>query len=211
LVGQRQAEKDKQVGIAKQQAEQEVKTEEAKTAAKRMEVQNVELVRAAQNAKDATLVTAEQGKQVAILNAEGTLEATKRQAEGITTKGRADGEALKALQLAPVQAQIELAKEIGSNAGYQTYLVALKAIEAYLAVGTEQAKALSEADVKVIATAGNAVQGLNSAMQLFTPQGGLAVGGMIEALSNTPEGKQLLDAITGRLAGNAGTTETVSE
>lgn len=48
------------------------------------------------------------------------------------------------MQLAPVEAQIVLAKEIGGNAGYQDYLKVIEAIRAYVVVGGEQAKALQE-------------------------------------------------------------------
>jgi hypothetical protein len=75
------------------------------------------------------------------------------------SKGNAKADAEKALQLAPVAAQIELAREIGSNEGYQAYLVSLRGVEAYVEVGVEQAKAIAQADVKVIANAGDAVQG----------------------------------------------------
>jgi len=200
IVGERTAEQEKLVGIAKQRSLQEVKAEEAITATKQMDVQRVEQVRQAEITRDAVVVAAEQAKRTTVLKAEGDLDAAKLHAQGIEVEGHAKGEAEKAILLAPVQAQITLAQEIGANAAYQTYLVALKAIEAYLTVGTKQAEALAKADVKVIASAGNAVTGVNNAMQLFTPQGGLAIGGMIEALSNTPEGKALLDSIKDRLS-----------
>ena len=49
--------------------------------------------------------------------------AEKRRAEGIEAVGLADAEAEKAMQLAPVRAQIELAEEIGTNEGYMNYLL----------------------------------------------------------------------------------------
>ncbi|MFM7517098.1 MAG: hypothetical protein ACKO3V_09155, partial [Pirellula sp.] len=106
----------------------------------------------------------------------------------------------EAMQLAPVKAQIALANEIGTNEGYQRYLVDMRGIEAQqtiqVSVGTAQAEALQSADVKVIAnTSGSATEGFTSAMQLFTPQGGTSVGGMLESLANTSQGKQLLDAL----------------
>ncbi|MBU1244559.1 hypothetical protein KKD52_16475 [Myxococcota bacterium] len=199
-IGQRTAEKEKLVGIARQQAEQEVKTEAAVTASKIMDVKKVEQVRQAEIDREAKLVNVDLAKETTIINATAALEAAKLHANGVEIEGRATGEAEKAILLAPVQAQITLAKEIGSNDGYQSYLVVLEAIKAYLAVGTKQAEALATADVKVIATAGTAVAGADSAMKLFTPQGGLQLGGMIEAISNTPEGKVLLDAVKSRLA-----------
>lgn len=206
-VGERTAEKDKLVGVAQQKAAQEVKTEEAITAAKAMDVKRVEQVRQAEITKEAAVVGADQDKQTAIIIAEGQLEATRRRAEGVRAEGVAKSDAEKAMQLAPVEAQIVLAKEIGSNEGYQGYLIALKGIEGYIMVGSEQAKALAAADVKVIANSGDAVAGVNSAMQLFTPKGGLAVGGMLEALGNTEEGKSMLEAIQGFMGVAKSTTK----
>lgn len=199
-IGERTADKEKMVGIAQQKSQQEVKTQEAVTKEKEMAVLKVAQVKQAEITKEAVLVTADQQKQTTIIAAEGQLEATKRHAEGVTLDGNARGAAEQALLMANVQPQITLAKEIGANPAYQSYLVALKAVEAYIAVGTEQAKALVAADVKVIANTGNAVVGVDNVMQLFTPKGGLAVGGMLEALGNTPEGQALLSAINKRLA-----------
>jgi len=209
-VGTRTAEQEKAVGIAKQKAEQEVKTEAAITAAKTMEVKKVEQVRQAEIDREAKLVNVDLAKQTTVVNAQAALESAKLHAEGVEVEGKAKGEAEKAILLAPVQAQITLAKEIGNNGPYQTYLVTLEGIKAYLTVGVEQAKALEKADVKVIATAGNAVAGVTNAMSLFTPQGGQSVGGMLEALGNTPEGKALLDAVKNRI-GNAKVAETITE
>jgi flotillin len=47
--------------------------------------------------------------------ADGEMKAEKKKAEGIQAVGLAQAEAEKAMQLAPVSAQIALAKEIGSN------------------------------------------------------------------------------------------------
>ncbi len=199
-VGERTAEKEKMVGIADQKSRQEVKAQEAITRQKEMDVLKVGQVRQAEITREAAVVAAEQSRQTTILEAEGQLEATKRRAEGARVEGEAKGAAEQAILMAPVNAQIELAEKIATLAGYQGYLVAIEAIKAQMAVGVEQAKALADADVKVIANAGNAVAGATSAMQLFTPQGGLSVGGMIEALGATPDGRKLLDAVTTRLA-----------
>lgn len=123
------------------------------------------------------------------------MQATKLEAQGIETKGKAEGEAEKARQLAPVQAQIELAKEIGKNADYQQYLVLLKFAEAYVTVGSEQAKALQDADVKIIANGGDAQSGIKSALDLFSANGGFAIGSMLEALQATPQGQKIFDSI----------------
>ncbi len=206
-VGQRTADKDKAVGIAQQKALQDIKAEEALTAHKQMEVRRVEQVKQAEIDKDAAVVAGQQQKEVTVLEAEGQLEATKRRAEGVKTEGEAKAAAEQAMQMAPVQAQIALAKEIGTNVGYQHYLVALESVKAYVSVGGAQAHALQAAEIKVIANAGTPNEGVKSAMQLFTPQGGLAMGGMLEALANTPQGGQLLEGIGKIFEGKAKPSE----
>jgi hypothetical protein len=56
--------------------------------------------------------------------------------------------------MAPVEAQIVLAKEIGENQSYQQYLITIRQVEANQAIGVEQARALDKADIKVIANSG---------------------------------------------------------
>lgn len=207
-VGIKTAEKDKAIGIANEQAHQQVKAEQKTTAEKTMEVSRVESVRAAEIAKEVSVVQAEEKKQTdviaaeglkqkTLLIAEGELEAQKREAEAIQVKGQAKAEAEKALQLAPVEAQIVLAKEIGENHSYQQYLITIRQIEASQTIGIEQARALDKADIKVIANSGNVSSGLNSLGELFSSQGGTKVGAALEGLAQTDMGKQLLDTFLG--------------
>lgn len=191
-VGVREAEKTQKIGIRQAESQQAIATQNAITKQKEMEVVSVEHVRAAEIDKNAAVIAAEQAKQVQVLTAEGTLEAKKREAEGIQIAGLAKAEAEKALQLAPVTAQITLAKEIGTNDGYQKYLVDLRTIEANQAVGMEQAKSLQLAEIKVIANAGAPAAGIKSVMDLFSSQGGTSVGAMLQGLAQSEEGKGLL-------------------
>lgn len=196
-VGLRTADKDQKVGIAQQQADQAVMEQHRLTKEKEMAVTRVAQTQQAEIDRDVHVTNADQAKQVAILGAEGALEAKKREAEGIQVAGIAKAEAEKALQLAPVQAQITLAKEIGENVGYQNYLITIRKVEADQAVGTAQAEALRNADVKVIAnTGGSAASGLDSVRDLVSSKGGLAVGSMLESLANTEQGKALLNLVT---------------
>jgi flotillin len=218
-VGLRTAEKDKNVGVANEQASQQVKVQQRETAAKEMDVVQVKNVRgaeinkevaviAAAQAREVAVVQAEAAKQVAIvsaegnktqtvLTAEGKLEAAKRNAEGIAVEGQAKGSAETAILMAPVDAQIKLAEKIGSDQGYQTYLLGIRNIEAGQAVGMAQAEALKTAEVKVISNAGSPAKGLASVMDLFSAQGGTQVASMLEALAQSAEGKQLLQKFAG--------------
>lgn len=197
-VGQRTAEKDKEVGIARELAQQSIKLQQTETEKRDIDIRQVKEVGDANIKKQAAIIEAEQQKETMIIYANGQLEATKRDAEGVTVDGEAQAAALKAMQMAPVAAQIELAKEIGSNLNYQQYLVALEVVKAYQRVGEEQAKALAEAEMKVMVNGGDVPAGVKNAMELFSPQGGQAFGGMLETLSQTPTGKSLLDSLAAK-------------
>jgi len=203
-VGIRTAEKDKAVGIATEKAQQDIKAQQKVTTEKAMEVARVENVKAAEIAKDVNIVQAEERKQTDVIQAEGqkqkttliaegNLEAQKREAEGLLVNGQAKAEAEKLLQLAPVEAQIVLAKEIGENQSYQQYLITIRQVEANQAIGVEQARALDKADIKVIANSGSVTGGISSIGELFTSQGGTNVGAALEGLAQSEIGKQLLD------------------
>lgn len=207
-VGIQTAAKDQKIGIANQQAQQAIKEQEKVTAEKQMQVTQVNSVRqaeidrdvqvvAANRAKQVSIVEAEGTKQKSILIAEGTLESAKREAEGTRLKGEAIGAAETAALMAPVNAQTALAKEIGANKEYQTYLVTVRTIEKDEAVGKAQAEALTKADVKVIANTGGPVDGMKNVMDLFTSKGGTNLGAMVEALNQVPAGKALVEKLTG--------------
>jgi flotillin len=194
-VGEKTAEKDKAVGIANEQARQEVLTQEKETRERHMAVTRVEEVRRAEIERDKQVVAAEQEKQTTMIIADGNLAAQRRDAEGIQAIGEAKAAAEKAMQLAPVEAQITLAKEIGENAGYQQYLKTIEGIKGYIVVGGEQARALQAADVKVIANAGNAGEGMTQVMDLFTSKGGTHLAASVEAFAQSPLGKAVIDRV----------------
>jgi flotillin len=226
-VGIREAEAAKEVGIAKEKSNQEVQTEAKITTEKVMEVQKVQNVKQAEIERDVAAVKAEQDKQVQVVNAQatkesqiikadaekestvriadGNLQATLKQAEGIQAEGLAKAEAEKAILLAPVNAQLTLAKEIGENQSYQAYLIEVRKVEATEAVGKEMAQAMREADLKVIANSGSVQNGVASLGDIFTPAGGTSIAGMLEALGQTDQGKALIGGITSKLGGTPAT------
>lgn len=195
-VGERTAQKDKSVGIAQEMAKQEVLVQEKVTNERDMEVKRVIQVKQAEITRDQEVVFADQDKQTTIIRADGALEAKRKEAQGIQLEGEAKAAAEKAMQLAPVEAQIVLAKEIGENSGYQQYLTTIKGIDGYIIVGSEQAKALQKAEVKVIANTGNAKEGVTNVMDLFTSSGGTNLAAMVEAFAQTPIGKAFVEKIT---------------
>lgn len=211
-VGIREAEKEKTVGIAREKTNQEIQSEAKVTTQRLMEVKQVEEVRAAEIAKDVAVVTAQQEQQVQIVKADaereslariadGKLQATKKEAEGVQSLGTAKAEAEKAILLAPVNAQTTLAKEIGSNQGYQEYLIRIRDIERMESVGKEQAIAIGKGEIKIIVNSGDVSSGIGNISNIFSPTGGTALGGMLEALSQTDAGKALVEATTSKIAG----------
>jgi len=213
-VGERSAEKDKVIGIAQEQSKQQVLLQQAETKEKDLAVQRVQEIKSAEITRDRALVQAEelqkvakisketalieasQQKETSILIADGKLESEKRNAEAIQTTGIAKAEADKAMQLAPVSAQIALSQEIGNNESYQKYLVLVEALKSYMSVGVEQAKALQSAEVKVIANGGSTSDGVKNVMDLFSSKGGTSLASAFEAFAQSDLGADLLNKIT---------------
>ncbi len=203
-VGLRQVEVQRQLSMENEKASQQVKEQAKVTKEKEMAVVQVQHLRTAEINKDVALVQAEQSKQTSVINAQanqevitlkaaGDLQAKKMESEGIAAEGKARADAERAMLLAPVEAQTTLAKEIGSNKPYQDYLVTIRKVEASQAVGMEQAKALAAANIKVIANSGDATSGMNSVLDVLSSKGGTAIGAMLDGLSNTEMGEELLN------------------
>jgi len=227
-VGKRTAQQEKEVGIAHEKAQQEIQAQAKETKTREMDVKQVEVIRQAEidkqkvivdsNAKkeagkidaETKVLVAEQGKVAAghdaeaqlirtTKEAEGQLIIAQNQAKGIEAKGLADALAKEKFGQAEVAPQITLAKEIGENEGYQHYLIEIKQVEANQAVGIEQAKNLGNAQIKIIANAGESIQGgVSSVMDLFTAKGGQSLGSMLEAFAGTEQGQQLLSKLFGQ-------------
>jgi flotillin len=217
FVGQKQAEQAKQVGIAKEQSQQEIEEEARKTAEKRMAVQQVQVVRAADIEKEAAIIKAEASKKTAELNAEANKSVTVNnadarqlaaerdaaavkmqkaaEAQGIESVGNARAKADKELQLATVAAQIELANKIGKDKEYQQYLITVKKIEMEGEVRKAQAEALRAGDLKIMVNSGDVDGGVQKISDIFSPKGGASIAGALEALHQTENGSRLLDKV----------------
>lgn len=213
-IGKRTAQKDQQIGIASQISEQQITEQLKVTTQKKMEVVQVERVNAAEIQKKVDLVAAalqketfvikaEGDKQKAVILAQGDSEKTAIIAEGnfkqaqfvaqgIELEGKAKGEAERAVLMAPVQAQITLAKEIGENPGYQKYLLGVKELEKDQVVGVAQAEAIKEADIKIIANSGDVVGGVNSLSGILSSKGGTQLAAMVEGFIQTEAGKAIV-------------------
>ena len=185
----RQAEITKETEIVK--AEQEQKKIEIDALARK----NAQIRQAEAN-KENQILVAQGDKEKQFLAAAALLEMKDKEAQGIAKIGSAEAEALRLKELAPINAQIELAKEIGENQGYQTYLISIRQIEANQAIGIEQAKALTAADLKIIANGGDVAQGVQKIGDILSSSGGMSVGAMLEGLANSEVGKKVVDKFT---------------
>jgi flotillin len=163
------AEAQKQVAVVKANADKEV------------------AVTIAQADKEVAVTKANGDKQSTILIAEGFLVSQKNNAEGIQAVGIAQGIADKAKLMAPVDAQITLADKIGGDDKYQAYLVSVRNLEAVEKIGIANAKALENADIKVIANGGTVTEGIGSLGEIFSAKGGTKLGALISALKNNPD------------------------
>ena len=182
----KQAEILKQVEIVK--AEQEQKKIEIDAEARK----NAK-IKDAEAQKENQILTAQGEKEKTFLEAAALLEMKDKESQGIQKIGSAEAEALRLKELAPINAQIELAKEIGENQGYQTYLISIKQIKANQIVGIEQAKALASADLKVIANEGNVANGISKIGEVLSSKGGTNIASMLEGLAQSEQGKALID------------------
>lgn len=225
-VGEKNAEKDKLIGIANETTKQEIQESARTTAIKTMAVIKVNSEEQAEIDKSVATINAEKDKALIIIGADGELEEATRQreitviaakatlseqekqAEGIEAIGLAEAEADKAMKMAPITAQIALAKEIGSNEGYQKYLLGIKELDVELEVGLKKAEALKSSDLKIISNSGNVDSGMKNIMDVFTTDGGMKVGGMLEAFNNTEIGKIILSKLTDK---NSTTGDYVDE
>lgn len=203
-VGLRTVEQEKRVALANEEKLQTVREQQKLSKEKEMGVLQVQEVRKADILKEVQVVQARQTKETQVIHAEGELESAKlnaeaqlelkrKESEGITLEGTARADAKQKMEVATVASQIELAKEIGSNEGYQQYLVSIRQVEAQEAIGVEQAEALKEADVKIISNTESATAGLTDVSQIFSSKGGTQVGAMLEGFANTEMGQNLLD------------------
>lgn len=197
-VGMRTAEKDKQVGIAKEQANQDIQEQTKITAEKLMAVKLVEEEKQAEIKKKVAVINAEEVAEVNIKIADGEKKSAELRATAIVAVGNAEAEAEKAMLMAPVDTQISLAKEIGENVGYQKYLITIEQVKVSKDVGMEMAKALQQADIKVIANGTDPQSGLNSAMNMFGSSGaktGMDLNGLLSTLGASEEGSNLLNSV----------------
>ena len=223
-VGLKKAKVAQEVGIADEQSKQAVQEQAKVTTEKEMEVKKVRDVQTAEIEKQANVVKAEgeksvievnsqanvvkaeADKKVKVLDAQANKEQTElkaqadltvatKGAEGIKANGTAKAEAEKLMQVAQVEGQIKLAEKIGENKEYQDFVIRQEQVKAMCEVGIEQAKNLGHAEVKIFANTGSVADGLAGATNVFSAKNGLDVASMMETLTSTEKGSDLLNTL----------------
>jgi flotillin len=199
VISEREAQKNSVVGVANEKSQQDILDTAKVTAEKTVLVKRTQELGLAETEKQKAIIASELTAETVKIEALGALEAKKNESAGITIEGTARADAEKAMLLAPVEAQVTLAKEIGTNPEYQKYLVSVKNVDAVQAVGIANAEALVKADVKIIANTGStASDGVSGIMDLFSAKGGTGLGAALEALVNTPTGEKVIAKVTGK-------------
>lgn len=195
------AEQNKQTLVIKSQADLESKKLSAEAEYTLVKRKADAAFEAKQRESDGIAVEGKVRAEVVTLNGKAEAEVIalngRANAESAKALGLAQAEAAAAMELAPVSAQIKLATEIGNNKDYQAYLITVEQIKAGADVGKAQANALTNADIKVIATGGDAQSGLKSASELLTAKGGVALGTMLDAFKTTETGAALAKTFLG--------------
>ena len=220
-IGIAKAEAAKKAGIAEQQSISDIAQAERATAEQQMEVLKVQQVKQAEIDKEKEIIQAEMIKRKIEIKAEADkfqveteavakLEAQKKDAQGIqavgeaeakiiAAKGTSEAEAEKARQLASVIAQTELAKEIGENQGYQDYLIRVKTVDkeqiVEVAKADAMARALQNADLKILANSGDVQSGMNKFSDILSAKGGSQINGLVESLKQTDEGASIMSML----------------
>jgi hypothetical protein len=105
----------------------------------------------------------------------------------------------KQMDLANVTAQSTLAKEIGENENYQSYLVKIREVEIMGEVNKVQyqslATALAGADLKLLVNSGDVHSGLGKFSDILSSKGGSVTNGLFESLKQTPEGSGIVSLL----------------
>jgi flotillin len=189
----RSAEIAKRAAMVKAEQEKEVTIIQVNTAEVAANTEKKIKVVHAEAQKAEQILRAEAEKEQVELKADADLKAATNAAKGIKLKGESEASAKELMEKAQIAGQIELFDKVNKDEQYQQFIIEQRKVEAMERVGIEQAKNLENADIKIFAN-GNSVQdGVQKAAGLLSSNTGFNIGEMLEALANTPMGKELLD------------------
>jgi len=174
---------DEQISMRDQDKKMRVAEQERLAAEKEMEVYNVREVRRAEIDAQASVRKAEGEKRAIIERANGERENLTLVGEGnakkIEYEGNAEANIIRVKKIANADGMMAEAK---AQEYQQNKAIEIKKLEVFLAAAMEYAKALQSANVKFFGTGDT-----KSFIDMFSPQGGINVGGMLTALKETDE------------------------
>lgn len=186
------AEIEKQAATVRATQDKDVTKVNAEASVIRAEAdKKVQVVKASAQ-KEQVELQAQADKTQVELKAAAELTAATNEAKGTEAKGKAIALSRDLLEKAQVAGQIELFDKVNNDKEYQSFLIEQRKVEAMQAIGVEQAKNLSGADIKIFANAGSVAEGVNQAGKVLSPKTGLDAASMLEAFSNTPVGEQII-------------------
>lgn len=196
------AEIEKQSAIVKAEQEKAVIEVNAEASITKANAQKDVEILTAEATKQKLILNAEANKEQVELKADADLKAAQNEAKGIDAKGKATASAKELDKKAEVAGQIELSEKIGENKEYQDFVIRQRQVEAMEKIGVEQAKNLSNADIKIIANASSAADGVTQAGKVLSSNTGFNLGSMLETFAQTDIGKDVVDGVIGKLKGD---------
>lgn len=155
------------IGVRNQEKEQHVFVSQQKVAQEEMEVERIRQVRAAEIERDAAIERAQGERQAVILKREA-------EAEGTRAVGFAEAEVTRNKGIAEAET---IAKRVEALNRLQEEGRSFRSIEKDERVGLELAKALQNADLKLVSTGD-----VNSFIDLFSADGGAKLGAFVSSL-----------------------------
>ena len=106
------------------------------------------------------------------------------------------------MEKAQVAGQIELFDKVNKDAGYQEFIVKQRQVEAMEKIGVEQAKNLSNAEIKIFANSGSVADGVNQAGKILSSKTGLDMSSMLETFASTPVGQEVTKTLLNKVKGD---------
>ena len=193
-----QADKEKEITRVNAEAAIIQADADKKVAVTKAEATKEQTILQASAEKEQVELKAQATKTSIELKADADLKAATNEAKGTEAKGKAVASSRDLLEKAQVAGQIELFAKVNNDKEYQDFLIKQRQVEAMEKIGIEQAKNLSNADIKIFANSGTISEGVNQAGKLFNSQTGLDIGSMLESLASTEVGKQVTDKLLGK-------------
>ena len=185
------AEIEKQAAEVKASQDREVTKVNSEEAVIKAEADKDVRVKAAQAQKEQVELEAQATKTQIELKAEANLKAAKNEAIGIEAKGKASACAKQLDKEAEVAGDILLKDKVTGDENYQDFMIKQAKVEADKAIGVEQAKNLSNANITIYATDGNIQQGVTNASKILSPKMGLDLASTLDSFANTEVGKKI--------------------